>query len=210
MAAGVASRMGGESKAFLDINGESIIERMIRQLKEYGLGPVYVVTGHKGELFSNLRNVLLIPNPDYLSGDNAQGLKLALDLIGFEDTLILDADLVLSDGALHPLLDSYHKYHDPVSLADMSFNDEEAMKLVIENDRIIEYSKEKGVGAEVCTLATKKVLEDIYEDLEHIRWWGVGVGEGKLVPRVAPLNEGAKWIEIDTPQDYEMAKKMFL
>lgn len=209
MAAGVGSRFGGTSKGFLEINGTPIIERMIKQLREYGLGPIYIVTGHKSEKFCNLRNVLLIPNPDYLRGDNAQGLKIAVDIIGFEDTLILDADLVLSEGALLPLLESYEKFKDPVSLADMSFDDDEAMKLVIKDERIVEYSKEHGKGAEICTLVTKDVLESIYEDLDRIRWWGVGVGEGKLRPRVACLEEGSSWIEIDTPEDYEIANALF-
>lgn|GEM_PF-3231508 len=209
MAAGIGSRFKNKSKAFLTLNDQPIIVRMIEQLVEYGIGPIYVVIGYKAEQFVNLRHTLLIPNPEYRTGDNAQGLKVALDLIGYEDTLILDADLVLSNGALQPLLESYAKNKESVSLVDLSFNDEESMKLIIRNERIIEYSKTQGIGAEICTLVTEKVLRDIYVDLDNIRWWGVGVGEGKLNPRFADIPKGAKWIEIDTPEEYEVAKKLF-
>lgn len=109
------------SKAFLALNGQPIIVRLIKQLVGYGVGPIYVVIGHEAELFISLKHVILIPNPEYQTGDNAQGLRVALDLIGYEDTLILDADLVLSEGALRPLLESYSKYKDSVSLVDLSF-----------------------------------------------------------------------------------------
>lgn len=209
MAAGTGSRFNNVSKAFLPINNHPIIERMVAQLEKYGLGPIFIVVGHEAERFLALRGVVLIPNVDFRSGDNAQGLKVALDTIGYEDTLILDADLVLTEGALQPLLDSYHHYKESVSLADLSFSDEEAMKLVIKDGRIIEYSKEHGKGAEVCTLVTANVLRDIYPDLPRLKWWGVGVGKGKLCPRVAVLDDSARWIEIDTPQDYEKAKVLF-
>lgn len=209
MAAGRGTRLGGRSKAFLTLNNQPIIVRMIEQLVGYGIGPIYVVVGHEAERFVNIKHVLLIPNPEYQTGDNAQGLKVALDLIGYEDTLILDSDIVMSDGALQPLLDSYSKYKDSVSLVDLSFNDAESMKLTIRNERIVEYSKAQGAGTEICTLVTDKVLRDIYVDLDTIRWWGVGVGEGKLNPRFADIPKGAKWIEIDTLEEYETAKSLF-
>ncbi len=197
------------SKAFLALNGQPIIVRLIKQLVGYGVGPIYVVIGHEAERFVGLKHVILIPNPEYQTGDNAQGLKVALDLIGYEDTLIIDADLALSEGALRPLLESYSKYKDSVSLVDLSFKDEESMKLTIRDERIVEYSKAKGIGTEICTLVTEKVLRDIYVDLDSIRWWGVGVGEGKLNPRFADIPKDAKWIEIDTPEEYEKAKESF-
>ncbi len=210
MAAGVASRFKGISKPFLKIQGEPIVERMIKQLHGYGINQIYVVVGHQSELFESLSTeVTLIPNPDYQHGDNAQGLKIALDAIGYADTLILDADLVLPPGALLPLLDNYNQYHESVSLIDPDFDDPEAMKVVVKEGRIVEYSKEHGYGAEVCTIVTSDALQAIYEDLDHLKWWGVGVSEGKLRPRVAPIASNAKWIEIDTPEDYERAKELF-
>lgn len=210
MAAGVASRFNGVSKPFLKIQGESIIGRMLKQLYGYGISQIYVVIGHKSELFAGLSTeATLIPNPDYQHGDNAQGLKIALNTIGYADTLIIDADLVLSPRALLPLLDNYNQYHESVSLIDPDFDDPEAMKVVVKEGRIVEYSKEHGYGAEVCTLVTSDALQAIYEDLDRLKWWGVGVGEGKLRPRVAPITSDAKWIEIDTPEDYGRAKELF-
>ena len=136
-------------------------------------------------------------------------MKIALDTIGFEDSLMLDADLVLSKGALIPLLEAFKEERDSLSLVDFDFIDPEAMKVVLKDNRIIEYSKEKGSGADVCELVTKEILQDIYEDLDKVKWWGVGVGENKINAKAIPTIKGTKWIEIDTPEDYEIAKKMF-
>lgn len=209
LAAGIASRFQSTLKPFLEINGEPIIARMVRQLKKAGVGPIYVVIGYQAEKFLELRGVSLIHNIDYSKADNALSMKVALDTIGFEDTLMLDGDLVLSDEALTPILDSYKQERDSMSLVDFELNDPEAMKVVLENNRIVEYSKEKGVGADICELVTKEVLQNLYVDLDHVRWWGVGVGENKINAKAVAMSKGTKWIEIDTPEDYEKAKLMF-
>ena len=178
LAAGFAFRFQGQSKPFLKINGEPIIVRLVNQLKGYGVEPVYIVVGYQAERFLQLENVSLIHNINYQKADNALSMKVALDTIGFEDSLMLDADLVLSEGALTPLLDAYNKERDSMSLVDFDFSDPEAMKVILKNNRIIGYSKEKGVGADVCELVTKNVLENIYDDLDKVKWWGVGVGDG--------------------------------
>ncbi len=185
------------------------MKRLIKQLREYGVGPIYVVIGHHAEKFLELENVALIHNVNYTKADNALSMKVALNTIGFEDSLMLDADLVLSEGALKPLLDAYKEQRDSMSLVDFNFKDPEAMKVVLEDGRIIEYSKERGVGADVCELITKETLHSIYKDLDKVKWWGVGVGENKINAKAIPTIKDTDWIEIDTPEDYEIAKKKF-
>lgn len=209
LAAGVASRFQNQSKPFLEINGEPIIARLVRQLRAYNVGPIYVVVGYKAEKFLQLENVAIIHNINYQKADNALSMKVALDTIGFEDSLMLDADLVLSEGALNPILDAYKEERDSLSLVDFDFSDPEAMKVVLENNRIVEYSKEKGIGADICELVTEEVLKSLYEDLDKVKWWGVGVGENKINAKAIPTAKGTTWIEVDTPEDYEIAKEKF-
>lgn len=67
-------------KAFLEIGGEPLIERLIRQLHEAGIQEIYVVVGYQKEEFESLMddyNVQLIVNPDYATKNNLYSLKLA-------------------------------------------------------------------------------------------------------------------------------------
>ena len=55
MAAGTSSRFAPLSyeihKALIEVRGEILIERQIRQLKEAGVPEIYIVTGYKAEQF---------------------------------------------------------------------------------------------------------------------------------------------------------------
>ncbi len=77
MAAGMSSRFAPLSfetpKALLNIRGEVLIERQIRQLRESGIQQIIVVVGYKKELFSYLAEkygVQLVENPSYDTRNN--------------------------------------------------------------------------------------------------------------------------------------------
>lgn len=77
MAAGTASRFAPISyempKALIEVKGEVLIERQIRQLQEAGIKEIIVVVGYKKEQFYYLKdkfNVILIENKEYLSRNN--------------------------------------------------------------------------------------------------------------------------------------------
>ncbi|WP_242975738.1 NTP transferase domain-containing protein, partial [Lactonifactor longoviformis] len=59
MAAGFSSRFAPLSevcpKALFPVKGEVLIERQIRQLQDAGIRDIYVVVGHKKELFYYLK-----------------------------------------------------------------------------------------------------------------------------------------------------------
>lgn len=205
LAAGRATRFGNEIKPLLKINDESIIERLIRQLKSAGVKPIYIVTGFQSEKFLELPDVVLINDPLHHTADNARSLKVALDRIGFEDTLMLDGDVVLSEDLLPKLVKSFQG--ESLSLVDLRTTDPEAMKLVIVNGYIVRFSKDEGVGSEICEIVDKERLKKIYSDLDHIKWWGVGPNTTNF--RTVEVNPDSKWMDIDTPEEYEQAKEIF-
>ena len=63
MAAGTSSRFAPLSyethKGLIEVNGEVLIERQIRQLQDAGVPEIYLVTGYKAEQFQYLRAKLL-------------------------------------------------------------------------------------------------------------------------------------------------------
>lgn len=77
MAAGTSSRFAPLSyekpKALIEVKGEVLIERQIRQLQEARIKEIVVVTGYKAEQFEYLKDkygVVLVRNPDYLNRNN--------------------------------------------------------------------------------------------------------------------------------------------
>lgn len=88
MAAGTASRFAPLSyekpKALIEVRGEVLIERQIRQLRDAGIEEVVVVTGYKAEQFEYLKDkygVVLINNPYYLTRNNNSSIYAAREYI---------------------------------------------------------------------------------------------------------------------------------
>ena len=88
MAAGTASRFAPLSyevhKALIEVKGEVLLERQIRQLKEAGISEIIIVTGYKAEQFEYLKKkfgVKLIHNPEYLTRNNNSSIFVVKDYL---------------------------------------------------------------------------------------------------------------------------------
>lgn len=97
MAAGTSSRFAPLSyekpKALIEVKGEILIERQIRQLLEAGIKKIYIITGYKAEQFAYLREkfgVELIHNADYLTRNNNASIWAARNVIC--NTYVCSAD----------------------------------------------------------------------------------------------------------------------
>ena len=88
MAAGTASRFAPLSfekpKALIEVRGEILIERQIRQLREAGVEEIILVTGYKEEQYEYLKDkygVVLVHNPDYLTRNNNASIYVAREYL---------------------------------------------------------------------------------------------------------------------------------
>lgn len=97
LAAGTSSRFVPLSqeipKGLLEVKGEVLIERQIRQLKDAGIDEICVVVGYKAEMFEYLKNrygVELVFNEDYARYNNTSSMIRILDKLG--DTFICSSD----------------------------------------------------------------------------------------------------------------------
>lgn len=77
MAAGMASRFAPLSYAYpkplLNVKGEILIERQIRQLREAGIDNIIIVVGYRKESFFYLEGkygVTIVENPEYMDRNN--------------------------------------------------------------------------------------------------------------------------------------------
>ena len=121
MAAGTSSRFAPLSyekpKALIDVNGEVLIERQIRQLREAGIKDIYIVTGYLAEQFKYLINKLdvkFIYNEDYLIRNNNASIWAARHII--KNTYICSADNYFS-------INPFEKYVDNSYYAALYSND---------------------------------------------------------------------------------------
>ena len=81
LAAGTSSRFAPISyeihKGLIEVKGEVLIERQIRQLKEAGIDEIVIVTGYKSEQFEYLTDkydVILVHNNEYLTRNNTSSI----------------------------------------------------------------------------------------------------------------------------------------
>lgn len=102
MAAGTSSRFVPLSverpKGLLEVRGEVLIERQIRQLHEAGVSDITIVTGYKAEMFNYLEDkfgVQTVLNNDYARYNNTSSLMRVLDRLG--DTFICSSDNYFPD-----------------------------------------------------------------------------------------------------------------
>lgn len=97
MAAGMAKRFAPLShicpKPLLDVKGEILIERQIRQLREAGIYDIIVVTGYMKERFSYLKdkyNIEIVENPVYMERNNNSSIFAVKDYL--QNSYICSAD----------------------------------------------------------------------------------------------------------------------
>ena len=97
MAAGTSSRFAPLSyekpKGLVEVKGEILIERQIRQLREAGIDDIFVVTGYRAEAFQYLKDrfgVHLRNNPFYDKRNNNASIKAVEDALS--NTYVCSAD----------------------------------------------------------------------------------------------------------------------
>lgn len=88
MAAGTSSRFAPLSyerpKGLVEVKGEILVERQIRQLREAGIQNIILITGYKKECFAYLTEkfgVQLIDNPFYATRNNNASIYAAKDYL---------------------------------------------------------------------------------------------------------------------------------
>ncbi len=110
MAAGTASRFAPLSyerpKALIEVKGEVLIERQIRQLREAGIEQIVLVVGYKKEQFAYLAEkygVILVENNDYLTRNNNASIWVAREYI--HNTYICSSDNYFSENPFESEVD---------------------------------------------------------------------------------------------------------
>ena len=109
LAAGMGRRLReltkDNTKCMVQVNGEPLIDRLLRQLSKLGLSRVVIVVGHKrenlishiGSRYDDVLDIEYVENPIYDKTNNIYSLALAKDKLVEDDTLLIESDLILDD-----------------------------------------------------------------------------------------------------------------
>ncbi len=115
LAAGMGKRLKeltrDSAKCMVKVNGRTLIERMLSHLDELNQSEIIIVVGYKAEGLISYINTLtvqppitFVKNEVYSTTNNIYSLYLARDYLLKDDTLLLESDLILSDGVLRKLI----------------------------------------------------------------------------------------------------------
>lgn len=103
LAAGKGSRLLPmtllKPKPLLKINGKTILENIIKRLKNAGVKDITVVTGYKNEMFNPYKKKLgfkKVISKDFANTNSANSLKLVIDNLD-TNTLIMNGDLYIKN-----------------------------------------------------------------------------------------------------------------
>ena len=89
-------------KGLLEVNGEPLIERIIKQLQEVGIREIYVVVGFMKEKYEYLIDeygVELVVNPDYAAKNNLHSVRLVKEHL--ENAYVIPCDIWCDRNPFH-------------------------------------------------------------------------------------------------------------
>lgn len=227
LAAGVGKRFGGEladrPKGLLEVGGESLLARLLRQLRAAGVGRATVVVGHGGDRIADALagggdgpEVEIVRNPDYRRGAILSLWCARERLSG--PAIVMDADVWGPDEMVARLVGSKHA--SCFLLDGRSEPTGEEQMLMVRDGRVLDIARRprgewdllgESIGFLKLSGEAARVLRDLLRervdrgevDLEHEEVYP------DLMRQVAIGFERADdldWTEIDFPADLERAR----
>ncbi len=238
LAAGMGRRLGeftaNNTKCMVEVNGERLIDRMLRQLSQHDLSRIVIVVGYEGKKLKDYVSerypelgILFVENRVYDKTNNIYSLWLARDYLMEEDTLLLESDLIFDDGILSAAVESDYPTLALVSKYE-SWNDG-TMVTIDDDNNIVNFISKKAFNYADTefyykTVNMYKFSRDFIVNhyLPFLEAYLNVLGNNEYyeqVLRVITLIDGAglkalpvsgmKWYEIDDVQDLRIAETMF-
>lgn len=235
LAAGIGKRLGKSSddgpKCLLEIDGSSLLERHVVQLKQLGLEDVNIVVGYQQErMVKELDRLGLAGkffyNPDFRLG-SIVSLYCAREILSSgEDVVLMDADVLYAPQILEALIKTEYSN---CFLLDRDFEPgEEPVKLCVRDGQLIDFRKKidkdlhydfqgESVGffcfsAAMANKLVKRLQQ--YVDEEHLDEPYEEAIRDLLLEHPDAFSyediSGLPWIEIDFPEDLIRARTEIL
>lgn len=221
-------------KPMVEINGVSLIHRTLTNMKAIGITEVLIVTGyledklksHVGDTYEGM-NIVYISNPDYAVSNNIYSLYLTKNYIK-KDILLAEGDILFPE---HLLQAFQNRIEDCIMMTSpyepekmdgtIVFADEGKVKQLLtkgEQQEQLDYSQ----AYKTVNLYRfgKTFLKQVYfpEMEAYMRKFGRNQYYEAVLGTILRKKTGTicmelvlseDWLEIDTVQEYEHAKKVW-
>lgn len=197
-------------KPFLRINNKPLIERSIEKLIDSGIKEIILVTGHLDYFFEELKNkypeIKTVKNEEYAVTGSMASFYCSRDLVGDDDILLLEGDLIYEKRALDILLSLEER--DAILLSeDKKMSDDYYVELSTENNinkitnnlseingNFGEWTGIQKVSNDLCKAMFKKFEDENNKKLGY-EYCFEKVAKDRLV--YCKKEEGISWSEID-------------
>lgn len=239
LAAGMGKRLKEltqyNTKCMVQVNGVTLINRMLHQIDKHHLSRIIIVIGYEGkklvDYISKLEiqtPIVYINNPVYNKTNNIYSLALAKDWLCREDTLLFESDLIFEDSIIDALIEDPRETLAVVDKYE-SWMDGTCVKLS-QNDDIESFIPGKRFEFDEINDYYKTV--NIYKFSRHfsithyvpfLDAYQSALGENEYYEQVlrvitvlddpgikAKRLNGEIWYEIDDIQDLDIATSMFI
>ena len=229
LAAGIGSRLRplthDRPKALVELGGAPIIAHALDSLVQAGVKRAVVVTGYCHEVLEAWLagredvDVETVDNPAYASSNTLASLAAAAHLIE-GDFLLIDGDLAFEPAIVSRLLGPGTR----VAVAPTPALDDDAVKVVVEGERIIAVGKQlpasfapvgESIGmakidvdvGERLFVAARRLLDAGGAGLYYESAFERLIAEGEVF-EMADVT-GLKWVEVDDHSDLQRATAVF-
>jgi choline kinase len=236
LAAGAGNRMSCFTtmpKCLLPINGKSLLLHQLDYVTELGFSEKIVVVGYRPDVIrqhlagvEGLEDVVFVPNHDYITKANGYSLYLGAQHVSHA-MVVFDADLIYDRPILTKFLNQ--GAGDQVLVGPGSIDDLESSKALVDRAGNIDSIIGKSAAIETETARFLGEALGILMFSEQGRHKLLKCAErffgnpGNLLlnwehlinqyvvdnPMAAWYDPSNKWVEIDTPEDYDAAKNKF-
>lgn len=239
LAAGMGRRLGeltkGNTKCMVEVNGVTLIDRLLGQLSALDLKRVVIVVGYEGEKlvnyigdrFNDKFEIVFINNPIYDKTNNIYSLALAREQLVEDDTILLESDLIFDDRMFSLILDN--PYPNLALVAKYQTWMDGTMVRIDEDNNIVNFITKKAfkysdVDYYYKTVNIYKFSKEfmVNKYLPFLDAYCSSLGNNEYyeqVLRVICMLENSelkalpitneKWYEIDDVQDLDIAEALF-
>ena len=238
LAAGMGKRLGeltkGNTKCMIEVGGETLISRLLRQLDKHALSKIILVVGYKAQELKDYLATLQVQTPIefvenavYDKTNNIYSLYLAKDYLATEDTLLFESDLILEDAVIsklikHPypdlaLVDKYESWMDGTVV---TLDEENRIQRFIPNSQF----KYEEIPSYYKTVNVYKFSQQFSANMyvPFLEAYCTALGKNEYYEQVLRVitmldNSGMRalpltreqWYEIDDIQDLDIAESIF-
>jgi len=223
------------TKGMIEVNGITLIERMLSQLDCLRLSKIVIVVGFQAaklqafiETLDVKTPIAYVENRDYFKTNNIYSLYLAREYLRGDDTLLMESDLIFDDCVLQSVVDDPHpslalvaKYESWMDGAVVTLHDDGVVKDLFGKEQF-EFSEIKNYYKTVNIYKfSKHFSHRHYVPFLEAYCYALGNNEYfeqvlKVITKLgkselkAKILEFGNWYEIDDIQDLDIAESLFV